>query len=204
MPPRARMVPSITVATSDQSTAVPPLPLLIADTSMTAPGAMVTVCAWASVPPPCASPPTSTVPPPVAPLASITELSARVMLSPTSLMTPPTLTRDDAETVPLLLIAAPSSLSAALAAMMTRPSSAATRCLFSMRVAIVAGSTVTPSRLSPLKSRVVLSPAARAMVPSFAEMIPSLRTSGARRATKPPDAAVMVPWLRMLPTELPR
>ena len=49
--------------------------------------------------------------------------------------------------------------------------------------------------LSPYMSRVKLLPAVRPTVPSFAVMVPALRTPGATSAAKPPERAVMLPRL---------
>ena len=66
---------------------------------------------------------------------------------------------------------------------------------------MVVGSTVTPSNVSPLKLRVVFSPAARVIVPIFAVSIPSFLISGASSAMKLLSATLMFPWLTMLPVE---
>ncbi len=86
---------------------------------------------------------------------------------------------ESASIAPLLLITPPSSVSAACADISTRPSGAAIRLWFAIRVRTCAGSTEMPTSPSPEKSSVTASPAARATVPKVAVITPLLITSGA-------------------------
>ena len=101
--------------------------------------------------------------------------------------------------VPVLATTLLDSWSAALPVMMTCPPSATMSCLFSTRVRMVAGSISTCSNPFAPACRVILSPAARATVPSWARRMPSLLTVGASRAMLPPSWAVSSPGLVMLP-----
>jgi len=78
-PPLAKMLPLKSVVPSDHTTAVPPLPLSIALTSMVAPCSTVTLAARAIPAAPWAFPPILTVPPPILPLASIFAPDATLM-----------------------------------------------------------------------------------------------------------------------------
>ena len=78
------MVTELALSIALQSTTCPPSPFSVALASMVLSALMVTVVAWRMVPPPCQSPPISTVPPLVAPLASTKVAVSRVMSSPST------------------------------------------------------------------------------------------------------------------------
>ena len=204
-PPMAVMSPWASVrdwvlVTSDHNTALPPSPVSVAETSMLAPSAMATLTAWRISPLPCQSPPTRTSPPPVAPLASTVEVLASWMSSPSSMMRPPRLTSEVADSSPEFLTTLLFSSLAALADSTIRPPGARTAFLFSTRVSIWAASTCMDARV-PLSANLSsnASPAASATVPISATMTPSLRTSAANRATYPPRPDTNSPALTTLP-----
>ena len=187
LPPLASISPSTRVTLpslvmSDHSTALPPLPLCVALTSIFAPCSMVTVVAWCRVPLPCQSPPTSTVPPPVVPLASSVLPLASVMWSPSSTILPPLLTSPLASIVPLLLITALASVLAARALKITCPPSACTRPLLSTSACTAPLSTAYCKPLASTLSVTASAPAS-STCPMLALMSPSLRTSGASSDT---------------------
>ena len=116
--------------------------------------------------------------PPLGALASKlppTSVTPEVM-SPNSRMRPPLLAMVCACTVPLLRTTLPINTLALRAVITTKPPSALTTCLFSTKASITPWSICTAVRLCPLKTKVVLLPAAMATVPSWAMMTPSLRT----------------------------
>lgn len=88
-PPRARIRPSMRVLPSDQTTARPPLPLPVAETSMLAPLASVAFFARGSSPRPWKSPPMRTLPPCAAPRASMRAVLARATCCPLTSTSPP-------------------------------------------------------------------------------------------------------------------
>ena len=160
LPPLARISPLTRVTlpllvTSDHNTAVPPLPLWVAETSIFAPRSIVTVVAWCRAPLPCQPPPTSTVPPPVAPEASSVLPLARVIWSPARVIAPPL--TPDTSSVPLLVTLFPSITISPLR------------------------STMLPARTVPLLFTTVASRASAALavittVPPSASMTPLLLT----------------------------
>ena len=105
------------------------------------------------------------------------------MLSPSSTILPPWLTKLLASKEPVFLITPARILSAATADKMIRPPGACTAWRFSIRVAMVDGVVVMPSKLPPpSKFKVMDSPAAMTTAPARASTTPELRTSGASSA----------------------
>ena len=105
------------------------------------------------------------------------------VLAPAKRITPPSLTMLLASILPVLLITEVINPSAAFVLISTWPLPTLIRCLFSSNVLILALSTCTLIKPLPLKSKVMALPAAIATVPCMAEITPSLRTSGASKAT---------------------
>ncbi len=100
--------------------------------------------------------------------------------------------------MPLFFTKLPINALALRAVISTKPPSAINMCLFSTSAWMMPWSTSTVVKLLPLNTNVALLPAPNATVPWCATMMPSLRTSGASSATKPPSAACNVPWLTTL------
>ena len=216
-----------------QNTTWPPLPLPVASARAVTLASAVTLVALAMAASwPCQPPPTLTVPPPVAPLASSSAPPSSAMVLPVTTMAPPRpsaevassvpatcvapfaaspssrmrplrATRPCASITPVLLTTLPSTASAPRALNVTRPPSAAMRPLFSTAASATPRSTRTLTRPSPWKSRLTVSPAARAVLPPGVAMAPVLTTRGATRATTPPEAVRIVPWLTTAPAPAP-
>ena len=100
--------------------------------------------------------------------------------------------------MPLFFTKLPINALALRAVISTKPPSAINMCLLSTNALMMPWSTSTVVRLLPLNTSVALLPAANVTLPWCATMTPSLRTSGASRATKPASAACNVPWLTTL------
>ncbi len=142
--------------------------------------------------------------PPLPPAGALASRVPPTCVSPCSMsainrMRPSRAAMERAWIVPVLATTLADRASAALPVMIAWPPSATISCLFSMRVLTVAGSTATWSRPLAPASRVIRSPAAITTLPSRAVTMPSLLTVGASRATRPPSAAVISPWLTMPP-----
>ena len=181
---------SATVKSTGSTNHSPYLPL--ADWVVTvACGPMLTRAADVSMKPPS---------PPLGALASNLPSTWVVpeVMSPSNKIRPLRLAMVCACTVPLFFTKLPIKALALRAVINTRPPSAISMCLFSTNALMMPCSTSTVVKLVPLNTNVALLPEAMATVPWCATMMPSLRTSGASKATKPPSAACSVPWLTTL------
>ncbi|KLN54529.1 hypothetical protein VPARA_44510 [Variovorax paradoxus] len=168
-------LPALTVKSVGSTSQVPVLP--VSDSVLTfAPPATCT----------CA-PLVSMKPPSWAPLAEASSVPATLTVPPlrppSSRMVPPAASMPLASITPSLLTTVFSSASLALAVRITVPLSARISPLFSARAFRVPSSTCTDSSRLPLKSSVILSPAASAAVPLAVVMVPLLLACLPNRAT---------------------
>ena len=120
------------------------------------------------------------------------------VMSPINMMRPFLFAMVWACTVPLFFTRLPIKALALRAVINTKPPSAINMCLLSTKALTMPWSTSMDVKLLPLKTKVALLPAANEILPCWAMMMPSLRTSGASKATKPPIAACSLPWFTTL------
>ena len=118
---------------------------------------------------------------------------------PSKMMTPLRSVTELASITPVLLTTVAIKSPALRAPKITLPPSAWIKPRFSAKAFTAALSILKLSRPSPLISKLTLSPAANATVPKRAEIKPWLITSGASNATKPPLAALILPWFTTEP-----
>ena len=121
-----------------------------------------------------------------------------------SRITPPLLVSDRARITPELLIELPNAALVACADSKTCPPLAIKVPLLSTRALTEAGVTASCSRLFAPTPTVTASPAAMAMSPEGAVIVPWLLTFKPSNTARPPLATVMLPWLVTPAVELPR